>query len=340
MKPLGLFLSLVALTSLACNALVTAPTLDPSFQQTQVALEVAATLTALSPTTTPATSLPTNTPAGEPPTAAPATETSLPSTPRPVPTAFTPTSESYPNAVYALASEQTFGDYTVRYWQNGANDAFGFEGIVSIAASGESPTQIENVMQSTPFDPLSGTDINGDGFPEIIVNSYTGGAHCCSSVFVATMSGSAVVPILQTIPSNCGGRFIDLNSDGIQEFDTCDDSFAYAYCSYAASPIVRVIYQFDPANGYQPASPKFTSLYAETIAQDTQRAEQAQPGEYGENDNTNKCSVLPIVLDYLYSGQTDKAWSELSRLYTFPDVAQFRSEIENTVFNSPRYAVP
>lgn len=336
MKRLGLFLTLVAITSLACNALATVPTADPALQQTQVALEVAATLTALSPTA----SLPTPTFPVEPPTVIPTVETPPPGTPRPVPTAFTPISETAPDAVYSLESEQTFGDYTMRYWRDTAGAMAEYAGVVIIVAEGEPPIQIDNVLQSTPFDPLSGTDINGDGFPEIIVNSYTGGAHCCSSVFVASMTGTAAQPILQTVASNCGGRFIDLNGDGVMEYDTCDDSFAYAYCSYAASPIVRVVYQFDPAKGYVPASPKFASLYEESITQDMQRAEQAAPGEYGENDNTNKCSVLPVVLDYLYSGQTDKAWSELSRLYTFPDVDQFRSEIENTVFNSPRYAAP
>jgi hypothetical protein len=335
MPHLRLPLILLTITLLACSTFTTTPTADPSTFQTEVAAGVAATLAASLPTAAAATELP----ATVAPTNTPITTTEPPpiSTPRPIPTAFTPVSEFYNTAVYALENENTFGDVTVRFWRNSAPDAFSFDSIVIIAASGEPPIQIENVAA---FDPLSGTDITGDGFPEVIVNTFSGGAHCCSSVYAFSMTGNAAKPILKTVESNCGGRFIDYNGDGILEFESCDDTFAYVYCSYAASPLVRIIYEFDPAQGYVLASPRFANLYAESIAQNLQFAEQGLPGERGEWDNTNKCSVLPLILDYLYSGQTEAAWSEFNRLYTQPDAAQFRSEIETTVFNSVRYVAP
>ncbi len=81
-------------------------------------------------------------------------------------------------------------------------------------------------------------------------------------------------------------------------------------------------------------------MFTDQITQDTQRAEQAQPGEDGEFDNTTKCQVLPVVLDYLYSGQTNKAWSEFNRLYTLPDAATWQADIQKTVSNSVRYVAP
>jgi hypothetical protein len=101
---------------------------------------------------------------------------------------------------------------------------------------------------------------------------------------------------------------------------------------------VQVIYAYDPTKGvYTPATPKFANLFTDQITQDTQRAQTGKPGDDGEFDNSNKCSVLPVVLDYLYSGQTDQAWAALAQYYTAPDAATFRADIEKTVFNSPRY---
>lgn len=51
------------------------------------------------------------------------------------------------------------------------------------------------------------------------------------------------------------GRFEDLDEDGIYEFLSVDDSFAYRYCAYAGTPIVRVVLKYEPGAGYVPASP-------------------------------------------------------------------------------------
>jgi hypothetical protein len=47
--------------------------------------------------------------------------------------------------------------------------------------------------------------------------------------------------------------------------------------------------------------------------------------------------VLPIVLDYLYAGQDEKAWSEFNRLYTYSDALLFWAEITREVTESPLY---
>lgn len=316
MKRLLFASTLLALT-LACDWLNSTPAPDSAPFQTQVAQGVAATLQAV------VTVIATITP-----------------TPPVVPIPGAPKSELYPDVVYTLQEERVFGNYTLRLWHNtnGAADTAFFDGVVTIWTPGEPPIQIESV---SGFGQQNGTDVNGDGFPEVVVETYSGGAHCCFNTVAFTMKGSSIKKVLDTAPSNCGGSFTDLNGDGVMEFDTCDDSFAYTYCPYAASPVVRAIFQYDPAQGlYLPASPRFADLYADAIAEHTKFAEQTRPGELGEWDNTNKCSVLPVVLDYLYSGQTDKAWEEFNRLYTAPDAVTFRAEIEKVIEGSGRYVRP
>ena len=59
-----------------------------------------------------------------------------------------------------------------------------------------------------------------------------------------------------------------------------------------------------------------------------------------EWDETSKCAVLPLILDYLYSGRMDQAWEALERYYSFPDAGTFRTEIEAVVRSSPRFTLP
>jgi hypothetical protein len=143
--------------------------------------------------------------------------------------------------------------------------------------------------------------------------------------------------VLESAESNCGGRFEDLDGDSALEFITCDDMFAYAYCPYAASPMVQVIMQYEPGRGYAPASPRFAHLYAEAIAQHTQLAQNAPAEGMGEWDQTTKCSVLPLMLDYLYSGQADLAWVALDRWYDYADALLFWAEVSHDTSHSPLY---
>ena len=321
----------VAFALAACGGRIPTPTAGPGAFETMVAQGVAATLTADVP-------LPQFLPTSPPTLAVTPLPTALPAhTAGSVPTAAIPVSRFFTDARYQLADERLIAGYAVRIWRNAASaSAGGFDQIATLAQTGVPLVQVEFFSE---VDPLTGTDITGDGMPEAILRTYSGGAHCCFSTVVYSL-GERLELRLETAASNCSGEFRDLDDDGPLEFVTCDDRFAYAYCPYAASPVVTAVLAYDPALGYVPASPAFTQLYAEPIAAHTALAEQAQPGALGEWDATTKCAVLPLVLDYLYSGQPERAWSELERLYTFPDAETFRQEIEDTVVASPLYAAP
>ena len=290
------------------------------------AAAAAGTMTAKSPTAT-ATKVATAVPQGvTSPTVAPARD--LPATP--------PRSPDSPDAIYALQEERKIGPYAVRLWRDTAVDSPVYGGIVTISAAGQATVQIND---ATGLDPLTGQDIIGEGHPSVIVQTYSGGAHCCFSTYAYDL-GPTLSLVLQTPMSNCGGEFRDLDGDGVYEYVTCDDSFAYGFCPFAGSPMVLVIMQYGQGQGYVPASPAWAEQYADDIARDTVLAEQGKAGEMGEEDSTTKCSVLPVVLDYLYSGDVDGAWAELERVYPYDDRAAFRAQIEEILGKSPFYVAP
>jgi hypothetical protein len=251
------------------------------------------------------------------------------------PEALPPRSELFPEARFALQEEHQLGSYVVRLWRNTTSET-DWENIVTLAVGGQQLVQIEPVAS---LGDLTGKDITGEGHPDVIVERYSGGAHCCFSTAVYDL-GPALTKVLETPESNCSGRFDDLDGDGVFEFVTCDDLFAYAYCPFAGSPMVKVILRYEPGRGYGPASPRFAHLYEGDIAEHTQLAEKTKPGEMGEWDGTTKCAVLPMVLDYLYAGMADRAWEEINRLYPYDDVKSFYAEIEQSVAKSPLFTPP
>lgn len=270
------------------------------------------------------------------PTDTPVPQPAATDTPLPIPTAVAPISTVFPDVAYVLVEEHVIGSYALRLWEDPAREEFVIDSVATISAVGQPTALIEF---ASGFGDLTGSDLTGEGHPDVVIETYTGGAHCCFATYAYDL-GPVMTKMLETPVSNCGGAFEDLDGDGVFEFITCDDSFAYVYCAYAGSPVVKVIYQYEPDRGYVPASPHFAAHYVEDIAAHTELAEQAQPGEMGEWDNTTKCAVLGLVLDYLYAGNADLAWAEFERLYTYPDAPDFRAEIEEIVSDSVRFAPP
>ncbi len=251
--------------------------------------------------------------------------------------AVPPVSQYFTDTTYTISTTQQIGSYTIRLWEpRGPVQKWPATKIVTIAAPGQPTEQIEMVWQ---IDSLTGTDITQEGYPDAIVETYSGGAHCCFSTRVYQL-GPQLKKLLQTPESNCGGNFEDLDGDGVYEYSTCDDSFAYRYCSYADSYKVRAVLKYDPGAGYYAASNQYPGLFAEDIARTQPMAEGATSGGMYEWDGTSKCSVLPLVLNLLYSGQTEAAWAALDRYYPDADRDDFRAEIGAITRDSPLYPSP
>ena len=243
-----------------------------------------------------------------------------------------PPAASAPEADYLLKEERLINGYAIRIWTN-PNSQIGFDDILLIEAAGQPPIRVDMV---SALGDRTGDDLNGDGYPDVVVETFSGGAHCCFGTQVFSLRDYAAL-ILQKPESNAGGFFENLDADGVSEFVTYDDSFAYQYCPYAAGVNVLAILAYDAGQDwYAPTSPRFPERYAEEIAMNEQRA-LYQPGELGEWDGTNICAILPLALDYLYMGQSDQAQTEFYSRYTGLDADVKWAEILQFVQASPLY---
>ena len=82
--------------------------------------------------------------------------------------------------------------------------------------------------------PVTVRDLDGDGEAEVIVDFYTGGAHCCVVTAFFRWDGSAYHRSVQYFGNN-GYKVVDLDHDGTPELSAYDERFAYAFGSYADS---------------------------------------------------------------------------------------------------------
>ena len=96
-----------------------------------------------------------------------------------------------------------------------------------------------------------GTDVTGSGQPEVIVGSWSGGAHCCFSFQILQLGRDFRVLAKLDAKDSGGAHFEDINHDGKYEFIANDWTFAYWRTSFAESPAPEVILRPKPAeSGY------------------------------------------------------------------------------------------
>jgi hypothetical protein len=107
-------------------------------------------------------------------------------------------------------------------------------------------------------------DLEHDGQPDVVLDLYTGGAHCCSVEQIFALDpGTGTYMVSQHDFGDPGERIVDLGHNGRYEFLTADDTFAYAFTAFAASGLPIKILTF--------AGGRFTDVtrqYPKLIAKD------------------------------------------------------------------------
>lgn len=83
---------------------------------------------------------------------------------------------------------------------------------------------------------VSITDLDGDGEPEVLLDLYWGGAHCCwyTQIYRYVEDATRYEPLVH-VWGNFGYVLADFDHDGHQELVTRDDRFSYAFGSFAES---------------------------------------------------------------------------------------------------------
>ncbi len=209
-----------------------------------------------------------------------------------------------------LVSRLELSGYTFELWENSSDSNYGGRALRTISPDGEI---IETEDFMIDIVQTENNDLNKNGITDLEIQSFSGGAHCCFSTTLLELSNPASV-VFDHAFSECPALSDDLDGDGIPEYQSCDDRWAYEYCSYAESPLPTVVWKWNGEN-YEIANAEFPQAYQAEIARALELFLSLK-AETVEWTPTPECSALALTLPYLYLGQEKLAYEALKLSYT------------------------
>jgi hypothetical protein len=209
--------------------------------------------------------------------------------------------------------EASFREYTVRTYRH--PNSFGCFVISRGGRAVYRQTSIEFQIGGSPDLPLegkqdeltpTGTDVTGQGRPELVIGEWTGGAHCCFLFHIFELGPERLRKATMIDAQHSDrSRFEDVAHDGHLEFLTNDWTFAYWHTGFMQSPAPDVILRFRDGKFRlalelmrKPApDDKDLAQHAKKIAANWDAPEPGPPPEYWEE-----------ILDLIYAGNAQRAW--------------------------------
>jgi hypothetical protein len=175
----------------------------------------------------------------------------------------------------------------------------------------------------------TGEDLFGDGYPSLVLQDNSGGAHCCYTYQIVSLAKPPV--ILKPIENETAFYFFKDKASGQYRIMTSDGAFDYfdGLC-HACTPFPRVVLKVDH-DGLHDVSPQFIEQYDSEIAFARAKIPEGEEGKFVESDfNDGRTTALEIVFSYLYSGRETLAWQTLDRMWPANDRARIKKLILDT----------
>ena len=176
-------------------------------------------------------------------------------------------------------------------------------------------------------------DFSGDGSKELVIEYYSGGAHCCFIINICSVQNDNYTVLDSLYLGNAGYRIEDLNNDGELELIAGNDMFAYAFTNYAQSRFAIQIYKFKN-NRLIPANKEFKKdvlahikELKDELKEYTKNGFECPISADEETFNTDAGAVqailAPIAADYESIDMVEKGYELIDKVYTCPDKDKF-----------------
>ncbi len=170
---------------------------------------------------------------------------------------------------------------------------------------------------------LAETDLNGDGVPDSVLESYSGGAHCCWTYYI--ISQGEKPHLVAQFDNERGAGFARNETSGRVDIVTQDGAFDYFDGLCHACTVFPLVYVRLQGDHLVDVGADHTKDYDEIIAK-SQQALSAQerqsfrsateiPYKAGDATDTTPGKVLSIVFAYLYSGRQAQARQVLQEFW-------------------------
>jgi hypothetical protein len=185
------------------------------------------------------------------------------------------------------------------------------------------------------------------GGRQLVVEQYTGGAHCCTVYRVYDLG-----PELRLLfdgdeygIDEIGEpmRVLDIDGDGRREFTQDVMAFDYFMTSHANSVFPTAVFAYDEAAGrYLPANRKFSAYLLRGVARDVRRVEAANRRMSAEErasefHGEHFWAVLGVLLKYVYAGEERRGWDFFDGHYLLADKEEVREGVRQKLLESAVY---
>lgn len=154
-------------------------------------------------------------------------------------------------------------------------------------------------------------NIAGAG-PVLMLQSFSGGAHCCNRVQLAGLSGGRMKVVdLGSWDGDGMGVPTDLNGDGVADFVERDNAFLYAFAAYAMSYAPPTVLNVTGGRVVDVSKRRsYRRLFLEEMAKAGETCRTAE-------DGMSRNGACPsYVASAARVGRLDEAWADMVRSYS------------------------
>ncbi len=152
-------------------------------------------------------------------------------------------------------------------------------------------------------------DLDKNGTAEVIVATFSGGAHCCTSFNIYSWQKDKFTKTNLENLDGEGGNFVDLNKDGKYEFITYDNGFLYTFSSYAGSFPPTLIYNFEGGK-FKNTTRQYPQKSRETLNRMYQSFQEAKKSQ-GEINGI----LAGYVAEKIILGEYEQGWQFMLKNY-------------------------
>ncbi|HEV2021486.1 MAG TPA: hypothetical protein VGQ94_03070 [Terriglobales bacterium] len=202
----------------------------------------------------------------------------------------------------------------------------------------------ETFDSEASVNPITGTDVNGDDKPDVVLETRGPRGKCCFNYYIISLAEPA--GLLRAISVSVPLTFEDRDGDGKVEMWTRDNAFdSIEGLPTTDSPYPMVFFRLKGTTLYN-VSPAFWSEYEADIAQargqiskgaleDMLKVETGEEKPRPPDAHDPKAAeymhikglVLQITLDYLYGGRGQQAWDTIRDMWRDNDKGRIRQVI-------------
>ncbi|MFQ6083315.1 MAG: hypothetical protein ACE5WD_08145 [Candidatus Aminicenantia bacterium] len=154
-------------------------------------------------------------------------------------------------------------------------------------------------------------DITGDGTTEIIITTYSGGAHCCETSYIYSLKEKLENILIFNYMGhyNFIKEIKDLNGDGVKEIIVNDGRFDYFdEFSHAGSPMFNQVLCYRD-NRYRECIKEFPEFIEKKLQELI--FPELEPIENDRLESVIKPQVIEIYAYFILLGREKKGWQKL-----------------------------